>query len=482
MAPLVSVVVPFYNVEPYIAECLESLAAQTLADIEVILVDDGSTDGSRRIADAFASRDPRFVVVRQPNRGPGPARNEGVRWARGSYLAFADSDDVVPPEAYETLVCSLERTGSDLACGGVRRIRDGGLAASSLHEKVFRRAVRRTHIMDRRVLVRDRTVWNKVYRRDFWQEHRLRFPAGIYEDVPLSMRAHVLADSVDVLPDVVYHWRKRETGEGSITQRRAELANLSDRLEAICAVRAFLREEAPELILAFDGLVLEKDIVFLFQALEQAREEDVPPLHDLARQWLAVLSPAVLGTAPSLRRLELHLMERGLIRQLREVREFRRATADSPRIVPRGLRKVGWYGDYPYFRDRSLRIPDAVYDATDELKLLARVEECRWTGSRFTVLGEVAIHRVERRPRKVRLFLSDGNREVPVPSRRTKNGRYVAEIDPAHLKGGGPTWRLHALVDARGVELTGHFRDGDANRPWRLSVPGWSRTGMDIAQ
>ncbi|WP_113700387.1 glycosyltransferase family 2 protein [Nonomuraea lactucae] len=482
MAPLVSVVVPFYNVESYIAECLESLAAQTLADIEVILVDDGSVDGSRRIADEVAARDPRFVVVRQPNRGPGPARNEGLRWARGAYLAFADSDDVVPPEAYELLVSSLERTGSDLACGGVRRIRDGGLAASSLHEKVFRREVRRTHIMDRRVLVRDRTVWNKVYRKDFWDEHRLRFPSGIYEDVPLSMRAHVLADSVDLLPEVVYHWRKRELGEVSITQRRAELSNLGDRLEAICAVRAFLREEAPELIMAFDGLVLEKDIVFLFQALEEARDEDIAPLHDLARQWLAVLSPAVLASAPSLRRLELHLMERGLIKELRGVREFRRNCSDVPRIVPRGLRKAGWYGDYPFFRDRSLKIPDDVFDASNELKLLARVEECRWTGSRFTVLGEVAIHRVERRPRKVQLWLSDGSREVPVPARRTGGGKLVAEIDPVRLKGGGPNWRLHAQVETRGLVLNGHFRDGDAHKPWRLSVPGWSRTGMDITQ
>lgn len=482
MAPLVSVVVPFYNVESYISECLESLAAQTLSDIEVILVDDGSQDGSRRVAEEFAARDPRFVVVRQPNRGPGPARNEGLRWARGPYLAFADSDDIVPPEAYEVLVSSLERTGSDLACGGVCRIVDGEPAASSLHEKVFRRAVRRTHIMDRRVLVRDRTVWNKVYRRDFWLEHRLSFPAGIYEDVPLSMRAHVLADSVDVLPDVVYHWRKREEGESSITQRRAELSNLGDRLEAICAVRAFLREEAPELIMAFDGLVLEKDIIFLFQALEQAREEETGPLLDLARQWLAVLSPGVLAAAPSLRRLELHLLERGLVGQLRQVRDFRRASADAPRIVPRGLRKTCWYGDYPYFRDRSLRIPDEVFDATNELRLLASVEECRWTGSRFTVLGEVAIHRVERRPRKVSVWLSDGSRDVPVPSRRTGRGKVVAEIDPARLAGGGPNWRLYAQVETRGLVLKGHFRDGEAHRPWRLSVPGWSRTGMDITQ
>ncbi|MEV0146638.1 MULTISPECIES: glycosyltransferase family 2 protein [unclassified Nonomuraea] len=482
MAPLVSVVVPFYNVEQYIAECLESLAAQTLADIEVILVDDGSVDGSRRIAEGFASRDPRFVVVRQPNRGPGPARNEGVRWARGSYLAFADSDDVVPPGAYELLVSSLERTGSDLACGGVRRMADGELSSSSLHDKIFRRAVRRTHIMDRRVLVRDRTVWNKLYRKDFWYEHRLRFRQGIYEDVPLSMRAHVLAASVDLLPDVVYHWRKRESGETSITQRRAELPNLADRLEAIRAVRSFLQEEAPELTRSFDGLVLEKDIVFLFQALECAADHELEPLLDLARQWLAVLNPGVLATAPSLRRLELHLVERGLVKELRGVREFRRSSAEAARIVPRGLRRANWYGDYPYFRDRSLRIPDEVYDAREEIKVLARVEECRWNGQGFAVVGEVALHRVERRPRKIEVWLSDGSRKVPLPSRRLGAGRLLAEIDPRRLRRGGPTWRLYAQVETRGLVLEGCFRDGDGNRTWRLSVPGWSRTGMDITQ
>lgn len=481
MAPLVSVVVPVYNVESYITECLESLAAQTLPDLEVIVVDDGSRDGSARIAEGFAARDPRFVVVHQPNRGPGPARNEGVLRARGTYLAFADSDDVVPPEAYGTLVSSLERTGSDLACGGVRRLREGELAESTLHEKVFRREVLRTHITDRRMLIRDRTVWNKVYRRDFWHEQRLRFASGIYEDVPLSMRAHVLAASVDVLSDVVYHWRERDSGETSITQRRAERANLAERLTAIQEVRSFLEKEAPDLADAFDGLVLEKDTVFLFQALEQAERDEIPALVDLGRQWVATLSPDVIAAASSLRRLELHLIERGLVKQLREVRKFRRAAVNGTRIVPRGLRTTGWYGDYPYFRDRKLKIPDEVYDATRELRLLAAVEDCQWTGDRFVVRAEVSIHRVRRRPGRLEVWLTDGKRHVPLEVRRVRGRGIVMTIDPAWLKGGRPNWRLHVRAETRGLVLEERFRDGDGHRPWRLSVPGWSRTGMDIS-
>lgn len=213
MIPLLSVVVPIYNVEPYITECLKSLAAQTLDDIEVILVNDGSGDGSRRVAADFVARDGRFALIDQrDNLGPGPARNVGIRQARGTYLAFADSDDVVPPEAYERLVGTLAETGSDLACGAVARLVDGVLEESILHERAFRRPELCTHITDKQVLVRDRTVWNKVYRRDFWERNALAFPAGIYEDVPVAMQAHVLAGSVDMVGDVVYHWRKRDAG------------------------------------------------------------------------------------------------------------------------------------------------------------------------------------------------------------------------------------------------------------------------------
>ncbi|SDH87512.1 glycosyltransferase family 2 protein [Nonomuraea jiangxiensis] len=481
MIPLLSVVVPVYNVEPYIAECLRSLAAQTLDDLEVILVDDGSQDGSGRVAEEFAAKDDRFVVIKQLNHGPGPARNEGVKQARGTYLAFADSDDVVPPRAYETLVARLAETGSDLACGAVRRLVDGELEESILHEKVFRRPELCTHITDRQVLIRDRTVWNKVYRRDFWERHGLRFPAGIYEDVPVAMQAHVLATSVDMVGEVVYHWRKRDEGATSITQRRNELSNLWERLTAIRAVRAFLDERAPELLDGFDALVLEKDIVFLFQALE-ACEDDPGPLLELSNAWVSALGANVLATAPSLRRLELHLLGRGLVAELRAIREFRRTREDGARIVPRGLRNTNWYGDYPFFRNRRLRIPDDVYDARDELKLIARVEGCEWAGAEYRIRGHVSLHRVDRKVGKVNVWLSDGRRRVPLEVRRAGRHGVLAAVDPARLKGGGPVWRLGVRAETRGFVLKGWFRDGEANSAWRFSVPGWSRSGMDITQ
>ena len=133
MPPRISVVLPVYDVAPYLETCLRSLAAQTVGDeLEVIVVDDGSRDGSDEIAERFAATDARFRMVRQENAGLGAARNTGIGLARGEFLAFADSDDAVPPDAYETLVTALDESGSDFASGNVFRLTDRGVAAGGV--------------------------------------------------------------------------------------------------------------------------------------------------------------------------------------------------------------------------------------------------------------------------------------------------------------------------------------------------------------
>ena len=93
--PLVSIIVPVYNVEKYLQACLESLACQTYPELEIILIDDGSTDSSGKMCDEFAQKDPRFKVVHQANGGLSNARNHGIQLAQGDYLTFVDSDDTV---------------------------------------------------------------------------------------------------------------------------------------------------------------------------------------------------------------------------------------------------------------------------------------------------------------------------------------------------------------------------------------------------
>jgi CDP-glycerol glycerophosphotransferase len=231
--PRISVVVPVYNVEAYLEECLQSIARQTVSDLEVILVDDGSTDGSRAIADAFADRDGRFRVIGQANAGLSAARNTGIDAAGGEYLAFVDSDDVLPVDAYERLLGALEQTGSDFATGNVHRLMAEGVRQSYFLSRAFTRTRLRTHVTRQPDLITDRTAWNKLWRRSFWDAQGYRFPVGVYnEDIPITIPAHFAARSVDVISEPVYLWRSREGGEKSITQRRAEMRMLLDRLRA----------------------------------------------------------------------------------------------------------------------------------------------------------------------------------------------------------------------------------------------------------
>ncbi len=142
--PRVSVVVPIYNVEAYLEECLASLRAQTFADLEVVMVDDGSPDASAAIAASVAEEDPRFVLVRQENAGLGAARNAGVARAAGELLMFVDSDDRVPREAVAHLVASLDRTGSDFATGNIPRFDSSGQWPAAVLKRTFSRPRRRT--------------------------------------------------------------------------------------------------------------------------------------------------------------------------------------------------------------------------------------------------------------------------------------------------------------------------------------------------
>lgn len=229
---LLSVVVPVYNVADYLPAALDSVLAQKGVALQVVVVDDGSTDSSGRIADEYAARYPRVRVVHTANAGLGAARNEGARHCIGELLTFCDSDDVVPPGAYERLVATLAKSGSDFATGSIVRW-ETGLDGAPLVEPPW---MHRLHTPARHGLraaehpeiLGDVFAWNKVFTRAFWDAAGLSWPTGVrYEDQPTTTRAY-LAGRFDVVPDIVYHWRIRADGS-SITQQRSSLTDLQDR-------------------------------------------------------------------------------------------------------------------------------------------------------------------------------------------------------------------------------------------------------------
>ena len=231
--PTLGVVVPAYGVEHWLPESLDSLLTSTHRPLDVVVVDDGSPDASGEIAEEYAARDDRVRVVHTANAGLGAARNVGTAHVRGDYLAFLDSDDVVPASAYATMVGGLEASGSDFATGSVLRWEPPPPAGLGLHEPPWMRRLhspRRTGVTAREhpEILGDVFAWNKVFRRSFWDAADLSWPEGVrYEDQPTATRAY-LSGRFDVLPDVVYHWRIRTDGT-SITQQRSSLQDLHDR-------------------------------------------------------------------------------------------------------------------------------------------------------------------------------------------------------------------------------------------------------------
>lgn len=201
---LISVVVPVYNAGPYLRQCLDSIAAQTYSHMEVILVDDASTDGSGQLCKEYAERDERFQYVRFPaNRGPSAARNEGVGRAAGAFLSFVDADDYVEPDLLEKLYRSLTESGADISTCGADGIRleSGPARTYSRAEAVccLAKGAPFNHV-----------PWGKLYCAEL--ARACPFDENVFysEDLLFLYEALKRSEKVSCIPDVLYHYVSRE--------------------------------------------------------------------------------------------------------------------------------------------------------------------------------------------------------------------------------------------------------------------------------
>ena len=468
--PRVSVVVPIYNVERYLEECLDSLEAQTFEDLEVVMVNDGSTDRSPAIAERYAARDSRFRLVSQPNGGLSAARNTGFEAARGEFLAFVDSDDVVSPRAYELLVGALDKTGSDFATGEFHRLMPHGTSPWTFAREAFRETRMATHVTKFRPLLADRTAWNKLWRRSFWDSQGYRFPEGmIFEDTPVVVPAHFAARSVDVVAEPVYYWRVRGGTDLSITQRRLERKALADRLTAIEKVVDHLDSQGERKGRRwYLESVIADDLRYYVNVLDAADEEYRELFLDRVGPLLDRAGRRVFKQLPAIDRLKWHLVRRRLLPQLDEVLRFHREELQqTPPVRVRGR----WYGDYPFRTDRALRIPRSVYRLGQELVVEAGVEALDLRDGRLGIRGWAYVDPVgapEQRTQRVTVTALRPGRLRRVRIRltpRRARARTVRRDDvAAHVRRpvADPTWsgfeaalNLHPLLRAaRGKNAT----------------------------
>ncbi len=239
--PDVSIIVPVYNVENYLRQCMDSIIIQTHTNIEIICINDGSTDQCGTVLDQYAYQDRRVTIITQPNRGLSAARNAGLKRANGKYILFVDSDDWLHPQTVAELYRQIVRFKADICVYGFHYSCENksdlplnyyGLSPDSsftyeqISEKIFGRV----------------SVWSKMYRRRFICRHNLTFPEGlIFEDVIFHVRSFVYASKICQLNRSLYYYRT--DNQTSITNSSAANSKLLDIIKAIDMVYSFLENE-----------------------------------------------------------------------------------------------------------------------------------------------------------------------------------------------------------------------------------------------
>lgn len=243
---VLTVVIPTFNVEAYLVQCLDSVISQSYANLEVVIVDDGSTDSTLKIAKDYARWDKRIRVIGLEHGGNGRARNIGIASARGTFLTFADSDDIVAVDAYLTMMLAIHRSGSDFVVGSSDRLVGSKRVPTKLATRLHAEARLAVSLAEFPEILDDVFLWNKLFQRTFWDLQVGPLPEGLlYEDQETTARAYVRAARFDVLPDVVYSWRQRPDGK-SITQGKGDLKNLQDRLIVAQSVSQLLLADAED--------------------------------------------------------------------------------------------------------------------------------------------------------------------------------------------------------------------------------------------
>lgn len=385
--PLLSVVVPIYNVDRYLDECLTSIASQELHYFEAVLVDDGSTDRSGEIASQWCKRDPRFRLIQQDNGGLGHARNTGVGHATGTYLAFLDSDDVIPPDTYQTMIDTLEETGSDFATGNVHRYDSGNETwQSPLYKWMTHTPRLRTHVSKYPKLLRDHLAPNKVFRTSFWKESGARFPVGVlYEDIPTIIPAHVRAKAVDVVPIIATLWRVRDQGDSSITQsRHHNPSHIRDRVDGMLHAAQVIDEHGTQKLKdEYDSLVLRRDLRWYIDLYLEVDDEYRKELFASVLRFKGQASPEAIGRVPVNLRPAYELIEAGAHDDLSEFIAMRHdgRVDELPTVVREGQALIDL--DLP----SGTALPADALDITNQLKPESRVSDLRVTDSEVVIEG-----------------------------------------------------------------------------------------------
>lgn len=241
--PALSVIVPVYNVEAWLPRCLDSLCNQSFRDLEIICVNDGSTDGSAAILEAYAARDPRIRVIHQENGGLSAARNSGLAACRAELVTTVDSDDYIETDTYAELLPHMTED-IDLICYGVAVEAPALPWAEKMQRYFSMPSEQEVEITPERAVSVNDTAWNKIYRRSLIERFNLRYPHGIwYEDFCFTQMYLSVSRRMYLNPRRFYHYVLRGDSIMGQTQQRSS-AKALDRLPSMGAVLDFYRRHS----------------------------------------------------------------------------------------------------------------------------------------------------------------------------------------------------------------------------------------------
>ena len=244
---LVSIIIPVYNVKPYLIEALDSVLYQTYKNLEIIVIDDGSTDGSGALCDKYSEKDRRVLVLHQENKGLSSARNAGLDLMHGDAVVFLDPDDAYHPDYVNAMMTAMISEKADIVLcqytvhKTTDRIRQTGREKTQPQAKqgMYDRESALRALADGMINV---SVWNKLYRRELWRD--IRFPDGhVYEDIDTTYKVFHICRTVYALKQPLYLHRKRP---GSITDT-CSWENINDRNLAFAHFETFIEANTPEI-------------------------------------------------------------------------------------------------------------------------------------------------------------------------------------------------------------------------------------------
>ncbi|WP_051712449.1 glycosyltransferase family A protein [Spirillospora albida] len=411
--PLVTVIVPVFDCRNWIGRALGSVFGQSLpaASIEVIAVDDGSTDGSAAELDRLAAAHPNLTVVHQPNSGgPGGPRNVGLDRARGEYVFFLDADDHLAPRALERMCAMADEHGTDVVIG-----RYAGVGRRVPH---FPRTVARTDVLAADPFVYGTLSPLKLFRRSLIERLSLRFEAGLasHEDQLFTARAYFGADGISVYADEdCYHWVDREDGTSVLQTGGARAETYFPAIERVMRFVADHTEPGA----ARDRLLARHFRYEVFSRLGHPYPEMSPAekaatragAHTLLKTWF---TPGVEAHFGARGRLLAHCVLHGLDDELERIVPFGLDGSQIP-ITVEGDRV---HALYPGFREG--RIPDDRYRLPRLPDLRSDLTAVSWHGGRLRIDAEAAIPGLAADAQTAELVLSrrDGDDEhrVPLPA------------------------------------------------------------------